>query len=77
MFGKENKINRGSWLKSVESSKNALHLPTLVLTFFSIMKAYTIYEKWEVKYNSLLPVDEISPGATAIEQNKRKVNKNC
>lgn len=75
MFGKENKINWGSRVKSVESSKNALHLPTVDI--FSIMKAYTIYEKWEVKYNSLLPVDDISPGATAIEQNKRKVNKNC
>lgn len=41
------------------------------------MKAYTMYKKWAVKYNSLLPVDEISPGATAIERNKWKVNKNC
>ena len=36
-----------------------------------------IYEKSAVKYNSLLPVDEISAGATAIGRNKWKVNKNC
>ena len=32
-------------------------------------------EQWSM--NSRLPVDEISAGATAIERNKWKVNKNC